>query len=238
MERLNKVIAQAGLTSRRGADALITEGRISINGAIVRQLGSVVDPVNDIIKVDGVALPVKKITVTYAFYKPRGVVTSTKRQKKEKIVTDFLPSEPPLYPIGRLDRESEGLLLLTNDGDLANTLTHPSFEHEKEYLVTCRPDSSESQLSAEKVAKTLLKGVKLGDGPAKADRVTATQEGSELILRITVHEGRTHLIRRMCACVNLSVVRLVRIRIGSFSPQLKPGAYRKLTIQDLSLLND
>jgi len=238
MERLNKLIAQAGIASRRGADDLISAGRVGVNGSIVRKLGVTVNPATDEVTVDGKALPRAAASLTYAFYKPRGIVTSTKRQAKEKIVTDFLPNKPTVYPVGRLDKDSEGLLLMTNDGELANRLTHPSFEHEKEYLVICRPDTSKPQLSPRQIAKTLLKGVKLGDGLAKADQIEVSSEAAYMKLRIVVHEGRMHLIRRMCAQVGLHVIKLERLRIGHLTLHLKPGTYQLLMEAQLSLLND
>lgn len=225
--RLHKVIANSGLCSRRKAEQLIKEGRVEVNDVVIQEMGSSVEG-GDRILVDGKPLP-RVTSVIYLCNKPRGVVSSRAQQGNERIITDLTPKGVAVYPVGRLDKESEGLILLTNDGELTHKLTHPSFEHEKEYIVLCKPEKSTS-ISPERIAEKLRKGVKLGDGVARADAITVRQQGEKLELRITLHEGRHHLIRRMCAAVNLEVARLTRVRIGILSIEKLPvGHCRRLT---------
>jgi 23S rRNA pseudouridine2605 synthase len=232
-DRLNKVIAASGIASRRKADDLIKAGKVHINGSPVTRLGTLVQP-GDSVFVDGKPLPQPE-RITYAIYKPRGVVTSRSHQGNDKIVTDLIPKNPSVYPVGRLDKDSEGLLLLTNDGALADRLTHPKFEHTKVYKVLGRQSGTINVLS---IRDKLLKGVRLGDGIAKADHVTVSLEKDGiLVLVITVHEGRHHLIRRMCASINITVNQLIRTQVSNLKlGELKPGMSRVLTSTDLKLL--
>lgn len=210
VERLNKRIAASGIASRRQADGLIRDGKVCVNGHIVTNLATRVSD-KDEITVDG-AFITSSTTVTYAVYKPKGYVSSTVIQGTSPIVTSLVPTYPRVNPVGRLDKDSEGLILLSNDGELGLQLTHPRFSHEKEYRVTAhgpgKPDD---------IRRQLLRGVRLGDGTAKADAVTVTQTGNNLELTITVHEGRHHLIRRMCARLGLVVTRLIRTRISTIT---------------------
>ena len=235
MERLQKVLAASGICSRREAEKRITDGRVTVNGKICAVLGSQVDPEHDIILLDDRPLPTPS-KVVYLLNKPRGVVCSRVNQGKETIVTELLPDNPPVYPIGRLDKESEGALLVTNDGTLTQFLTHPSFNHSKTYTVTVE---SKTPINAEKVTHSLKKGVKLGDGKAAADAVSLLLDSpTNARLTITVHEGRHHLIRRMCASVDLVVKRLVRIKIHTLPlGNLKTGEYRRLTAQEIKKLH-
>ena len=235
MERLHKVIANSGLTSRRAAEELIVAGKVTVNGSLVTTLGVLVNPDSDTILVDNKPLP-QTGTVTYLLYKPAGFVCSTVKQGSAPIVTSLVPGTPPVYPVGRLDKESEGLILLTNDGLLANRLMHPSFGHTKTYQVTCVPEEAESIKDPTRIISALIKGVKLGDGIAKASQSTIeSAPNNTLILTITVHEGRHHLIRRMCAVVGLRVLKLVRTEIsGVVNPHFKPGQYRLLQSEELT----
>lgn len=235
MERLQKVIAASGVCSRREAEKRISEGRVTVDGALVTQLGSSVDPTHAIILLDGKPLPAPA-KVVYLLNKPRGVVCSRVAQSKEHIVTELVPDNPTVYSVGRLDKESEGALLLTNDGALTHSLTHPSFSQEKTYLVTVE---SAAPIEAATLCLRLEKGVKLGDGKAFADRAQITLfNPTSGRLTLTVHEGRHHLIRRMCATVDLKVRRLIRIRIHTLSlGNLKPGEYRRLTSQEIKKLH-
>lgn len=235
MERLQKVIAASGIASRRQAEVLIQEGRVRVNKKVVREMGVTVDPAVDSIEVNNRPLP-KPEQVVYALHKPKGHVTSRLQQGSHKIITELVPPWPPVYPVGRLDKESEGLILLTNKGDLAHQLTHPSFEHAKEYRVRCGFKKSDIDLA--NAVEKLRKGVKLSDGRAVADQVRVVrqdEEGCELV--IVVHEGRHHLVRRMCASVGLSVRRLFRTKIATISvDKLRPGQYRLLTAAEVSKL--
>ena len=236
-ERLQKLIAASGLASRRAAEELITTGRVRVNGKAVLVLGSQADPTTDVITVDNRPLP-KPATITYVVNKPRGIICSREQQGKDPIITSLVPDFPAVFPIGRLDKESEGLILLTNDGDLAYKLTHPSFSHSKTYQVITKWEKEDEKNDPSKICQHLVKGVKLGDGKAAADSATfkALANGT-FQLTLTVHEGRTHLIRRMCASVGLKVVLLRRTALGHLQlGGIKPGSYRLLTPFDLTRL--
>jgi len=234
-ERLNKVIAASGIASRRGADELIKAGKVVVGGHRITDLATKVDP-SSAITVAGKPLP-RVASVTYMLNKPAGYVTSTARQDAEKIVTELVPTHPRVVPVGRLDKDSDGLLLMTNDGDLANRMTHPSFGHRKEYRVVCKLEKDVT-LTPETIAEKLKKGVKLGDGKAIADKAEARlMPDGKIIIYMTVHEGRTHLVRRMCATLGLDVTSLRRTAIASLElGTLKPGRYRLLTPDELSRL--
>jgi 23S rRNA pseudouridine2605 synthase len=219
-ERLQKVLARAGFGSRRACEELIVAGRVTVNGSPA-ELGARVDPETDDVAVDGVPVSVREGLVYYLLNKPAGVVTTASDPQGRPTVIDLVPLEPRVFPVGRLDADTEGLLLLTNDGDLTHRLTHPSFGVEKEYLVevTGAPGAA--------AVNRLRKGVTLEDGltaPARVGRVGTSA------LRITIHEGRNRQVRRMCAAVGHPVVRLVRTRIGPVADRaLGPGQWRPLT---------
>ncbi len=226
-ERLQKVLAQAGVASRRKSEDLITSGEVTVNGQRA-ELGMRVSP-QDEVRVAGELVGRKKAKddVTYAFYKPVGVLSSSSDDRGRKTVMDFLPDVPGLHPVGRLDLESEGLLLLTTDGELTLQLTHPRFEHEKEYRVWCdRPVPGE-------VLQRLERGVTLEDGPARAVRAHRAEGGCVLILG----EGRNHQVRRMLAAFRLRVTRLKRTRVGGLRLDgLKSGEYRLLEAKEVARL--
>ncbi len=218
--RLQKVLSQAGIASRRVAEDLIEQGRVSVNG-VIAQLGARVDTESDVVEVDGVHIGVKKGLVYYLVNKPAGVISTVRDTHGRPTVTELVPEDPPVVPVGRLDAETEGLLLLTNDGDLTFRLTHPRFGVEKEYLVSVRGRPSRSAV------RELRDGVELDDGMTAPAKVAMVDEST---LKITIHEGRNRQVRRMCAAVGHEVVRLVRFRIGPLvDPHLKPGEYRDLT---------
>ena len=227
-ERLQKVLARAGFGSRRACEDLIAEGRVTVNGSPA-DLGRRVDPTTDRIAVDGITVSVRDDTVYYLLNKPRGVVTTASDPQGRPTVVELVPLEPRVFPVGRLDADTEGLLLLTNDGDLAHRLTHPSFGVEKEYVAEV------DQAPTPAAIRRLREGVGLDDGmtaPAKVAAIPPTA------LRISIHEGRNRQVRRMCAAVGLTVLRLVRTRIGTVTDrQLKPGAWRPLTIAELRSLD-
>ncbi|MEI6477897.1 MAG: pseudouridine synthase [bacterium] len=238
MERLNKAIAASGLASRRQADAIISAGRVEVNGEITTDLSTKVDLAKDKVHVDG--RPLKSAAlVTYILHKPKGVVCSTAAQGKGRLVTDMVPKQPPVNPIGRLDKETSGLILLTNDGALAHRLSHPSFEHAKEYHVVARWQATQGAKPLDWVKKELAKGVKLGDGLAKTDSLSVgLLPDGRLDLRLTIHEGRHHQVRRMCATLGLDVVTLVRTKYSGLSlAGLNPGQFRALTISEVRRLH-
>jgi 23S rRNA pseudouridine2605 synthase len=226
-ERLQRTLARAGFGSRRACELLISADRVKVNGSIAI-LGQRVDPGHDVVEVDGVVLAVRPGLVCYVLNKPAGVVTTASDPQNRPTVVEMVPTEPRVFPVGRLDVATEGLILLTNDGDLAQRLSHPSFGVEKEYLAEVRGSPSPGAL------RQLRQGVDLDDGPSAPAKVGVVAPG---VLRIVVHEGRNRLVRRMCEAVGHPVVRLVRTRIGPLSdPALRPGAWRDLTIAEVRAL--
>lgn len=230
-ERLQKALAHAGVASRRHAEQLITAGRVQVNGQVVTTLGARVEP-TDVVTVDGRAISAPEALRYYVTYKPVGVVTTVSDPEGRPTVLGLVPSGERVYPVGRLDADSEGLLLLTNDGELANRLIRPRFGVEKEYHVFVVGDPSDATLSH------LSEGVMLDDGftaPARVRRLRVHSDGTWL--SITLHEGRKRQIRRMCGAVGHPVRRIVRVRIGPIRlDQLEPGAARELTGAELSSL--
>ncbi|MBN2084784.1 MAG: rRNA pseudouridine synthase [Anaerolineales bacterium] len=224
-ERLQKILAAAGLGSRRGCETLIEEGRVEVNG-VRALLGSSADPEVDRIRVDGSPLPARPQARTFAIHKPRGIVSSLAAQGERATVRDLLPIAGRFYPIGRLDMDSEGLILLTNDGDLAQRISHPSFEVEKEYLVLLARRPTDEQLAIWR------RGVVLEDGFKTAPMAVKFEStfGRGAWVRVIMHEGRKHELRDIGRTIGLPVVRIIRKRIGGFIlGDLKPGTYRELT---------
>ncbi len=223
-ERLQKVLAARGWGSRRVCEELIAGGRVQVNGEVA-VLGRRVDVEVDRVTVDGAPVGVHPELVYYLLNKPPGAVTTAKDTHGRRTVVDLVPSEPRVFPVGRLDAESEGLLILTNDGDLAHALTHPSHGVDKEYLVHVDGVVDAGGL------RRLRDGVELEDGITAPARVSQPTAG---VLRITIHEGRNRQIRRMCAAIGRPVRRLVRVRIGPLrDAHLAPGAWRALTDQEV-----
>jgi 23S rRNA pseudouridine2605 synthase len=226
-ERLQKVLARVGLGSRRACEELIADGRVTVNGEPA-SLGRRVDVDHDEVALDGVLLPVLPGLVHYLVHKPAGVVTTAHDPMGRPTVLDVVPAEPRVFPVGRLDADSEGLLVLTNDGDLAHRLTHPSFGVEKEYLVETDGKPSAGAL------RRLRHGVELDDGMTAPAAVGVVAPG---VIRIVIHEGRNRQVRRMCEAVGHRVLRLVRTRIGPVSdPHLRAGQWRALTPAEVRAL--
>lgn len=226
-ERLQKVLAQIGLGSRRTSEELIASGRVMVNGQVA-DLGRRVDPETDQVSVDGVPVAVRPGLVYYLLNKPAGVVSTASDPGGRPVVVAMVPAEPRVHPVGRLDADSEGLLVLTNDGELTFRLTHPSFGVEKEYLVVVDGTPKPGAL------RRLREGVDLEDGrtaPAQVGQIAPNA------LRITIHEGRNRQVRRMCAAVGHPVRRLVRTRIGPIRVgNLGPGEWRELTQSEVRAL--
>ena len=226
--RLNKLIADAGITSRRGADELIGDGRVSVDGIIVREMGSKIDPAINQVMVDGETITAS-LTKTYlALHKPRGVVSTMYDPEGRPSLSDFISlRKERLFHVGRLDKESEGLILLTNDGEMTFRATHPSYGLEKTYLIEfvgALPRGVES---------TLMKGVELEDG---LGRVLDFKSLSPTWIEVTIHEGRYHIIRRLMEAVGVEVVRLVRTRFGPIVlGDILEGRWRDLN--EVELLN-
>jgi 23S rRNA pseudouridine2605 synthase len=223
-ERLQKVLAKSGLGSRRTCEQLIVDGRVRVNGAPAR-LGQRADGAHDHIEVDGIPLPVREGLAYYLLNKPVGVVCSAADPQGRQTVLDLLPEAPRVFPVGRLDITSEGLLVVTNDGELAFQLTHPSFGVTKEYVVEV-----EGKFSKDAVGQ-LRRGVQLEDGLTAPAKVSQLAPNSA---RISIHEGRNRQVRRMCEAVGSPVRRLVRTRIGPLSdPALGPGKWRNLSVREV-----
>jgi 23S rRNA pseudouridine2605 synthase len=233
-ERIQKILSRAGLGSRRSCEKLISEGLVKVNGRLVK-LGDQADPGKDLIEVNGKEISPSEPLKYIALHKPRNVISSAVSQDHRKTVLDLVDEPGTLYPVGRLDADSEGLILLTNDGDLTNHLTHPRYGHEKEYrvLVAKRPD--EGQLNAWR------KGIVLKDGyRTKPVKIKFSKtHGKGAWLTITLHEGRKRQIREMGTLTGLPVVRIIRIRISSLLlGNLKPGEWRYLTPKEVRKLKD
>jgi 23S rRNA pseudouridine2605 synthase len=227
--RLQKVLAERGYGSRRVCEELIADGRVTVDGEVA-ELGRRVDVDHDLVEVDGHLVPIRPGLVHYLLNKPADVVTTVKDTHGRATVVGLVPASPRVYPVGRLDAATEGLLILTNDGELTHRLTHPSFGVEKEYLVHVEGPPSAA------VLRRLREGVELEDGLTAPAKVSQPTPG---VLRITIHEGRNRQIRRMCAAVGHPVVRLVRVRIGPIRDrQLKPGQWRELTIAEVKSLSE
>jgi 23S rRNA pseudouridine2605 synthase len=226
-ERLQKVMAAAGLGSRRTCEDLIAERRVTVNGEVAR-LGRRIDPVHDEVAVDGVTVGVAPGRVHYLLNKPAGVLTTADDPQGRPTVVDLVPAEPRVFPVGRLDMDTEGLLLLSNDGLLTHRLTHPSFGVEKEYVAHVEGTPSRQAI------RRLREGVELEDGvtaPAQASLVAPS------IVKLVIHEGRNRQVRRMCEAIGHPVTRLVRTRIGPLADRrLKPGRWRELTNDEVRAL--
>lgn len=226
-ERLQKALARAGFGSRRACEVLIVDGRVTIDGRVA-ELGNRVDPEVNVICVDGKMVPTSQSKVYFLLNKPDGVVTTASDPQGRTTVLDLVESPVRIFPVGRLDMNTEGLLILTNDGRLAHLLTHPSSGIGKEYLVRVEGDPSPGAL------RRLREGVELDDGVTAAAQVSRVSEG---LLRIVIHEGRNRQVRRMCAAVGHEVTRLVRTRIGPLQDAtLSPGAYRQLSVNEVRRL--
>jgi 23S rRNA pseudouridine2605 synthase len=230
-ERLQKVLAAAGWGSRRACEELIAAGRVRVNGETA-VLGRRVDPESDLIEVDGAPVGVRPGLVYYLLNKPAGVVTTARDTHGRPTVVELVPDDPRVFPVGRLDVDTEGLLLLTNDGELANRVAHPSGGVEKEYLAKVAvPEGGNVSPGA---MRALRRGVELDDGITAPAKVAQPSPG---VLRITIHEGRKRQVRRMCEAVGHPVHRLVRTRIGPLADRhLAPGAWRSLTQDEVRQL--
>lgn len=228
-ERIQKLLAQAGYGSRRSCENFIISGRVHVNGHVAI-LGEKADPVLDKITLDGKPLPPRERLIYIALYKPRNIISSVDDEVGRKTVRDLIPETGHLYPVGRLDWDSEGLILMTNDGDLTNQLTHPRYGHQKEYkvLIARRPEPEQLEI--------WRRGVVLEDGykTAPAKVFAEAGAGKGCWLRLTMGEGRKHQIREIGALLGLPVVRIVRVRIGSlYLGTLKPGEWRHLTESEI-----
>jgi 23S rRNA pseudouridine2605 synthase len=231
VERLQRSLARAGFGSRRACEEVIAAGRVEINGRVAT-LGDRLDPTVDEVRVDGSKVNVDPELRTFALHKPRGVTTTMRDPHAERVLTGFLPKGVHVFPVGRLDRDTEGLLLLTNDGSLAHRLTHPRYAIEKEYLAEVGRPPSQRQLAR------LRRGVELDDGTARAvDARSAGGAGGRGGVRLVMIEGRKREVRRMLDAIELPVRRLVRVRVGPIRlGKLGPGEVRELGPEDVRAL--
>ena len=234
LSRLNKIIADAGIASRRAADQLILEGRVSVDGEIIIELGGKYDPEINDVKVDGESLIINKSKTYLAFHKPAGIISTMSDPEGRANLGDYFKDRKDrLYHVGRLDKDSEGIILLTNDGDLAHRATHPSFGLEKRYLVEVEGEFNKQ------MSDQLLQGVRLEDGLARAMKVVHARAVSKNHhwVEITIHEGRFHIIRRLIESLGLKVLRLIRLDFGPINlGDMKPGRHRVLNSQEMTNL--
>ena len=226
-ERLQKVLARLGWGSRRVCEEMIAAGRIRVNGEVA-VLGRRIDLDADLVEVDGAPVGVRPGLVYYLMNKPRGVVTTMQDPQGRTTVAHLVPEEPRVFPVGRLDADTEGLLVMTNDGELAHRLMHPRYGVDKEYLVHVRGTVSPGDL------RRLREGVDLDDGPTAPAQVSQPEPG---VLRLTIHEGRNRQVRRMCDAIGHPVRRLVRVRIAGLADRhLRPGTWRHLEPDEVRAL--
>lgn len=233
--RLQKVLAAAGVASRRASEILIEEGRVEVNGKVVTEQGRRVDPERDTIRVDGARIPPPRRHQYLVVNKPRGVVSTMDDPEGRRTLADLLPRRSErLFHVGRLDTDTEGLILLTNDGEFANRMTHPRYEVPKTYLAEV------AGLVEPRTLRRLEKGLRLDDGPVKPDRVKlVSRSETRSLLSITLHEGRNRIVRRMMDAVGHPVDRLARTAIGPVRlGQLTVGTARDLSRDELGALLD
>lgn len=232
MERLQKLIAESGYTSRRKAEELIKEGKVKVNGKVITELGTKVDS-KDEIEINNTILT-KETKEYYLINKPRGFITSTSDDKDRRVVTELIPTESRIYPVGRLDYDTTGALLLTNDGEFANIMIQPKNKIEKVYLAKLEGIIKGEQINKLKDG-VILDHVKVVPSRVKLKKVN--NESNTSMVEITIHEGKNHQVKRMFESVGFHVEKLTRIRIGIFSIEnLKSGEYRKLTPKEVAVV--
>ena len=233
--RLQKVLAAAGIASRRASEIMIDKGRVEVNGKTVTEQGMRVDPERDKIRVDGSRIPPPRRHIYVVLNKPRGVVATLEDPEGRPTLSDYLPrTRERLFHVGRLDTETEGLIILTNDGELGHRLSHPSYEVSKTYMVEVAGNMDN------KTFRRLEKGLHLEDGPVKPDKLKlVSRTDTRSLLNVTLHEGRNRIVRRMMEAVGHPVDRLSRIAIGPVRlGQLPVGQTRDITPEELGALMD
>lgn len=233
LERLQKIIANSGAASRRKAEELIVDGLVTVNGTIVRELGTKADPENDAIKVSGKLIHIPHRKTYLVLNKPQGYITSMNDPEGRPVVTELLKGvKARVYPVGRLDYDTEGLLIMTDDGELAHSLMHPSHEVSKTYLVKIKGVLEDKEM------EKLQKGIKLDDGvtaPAVVRKLKKADANSWI--ELTIHEGRYHQVKRMMERVGHTVIKLIRVRYGSIElGNVPPGTFRYLTPEEVKVL--
>lgn len=232
--RLQKFLARAGVASRRASEQLIVQGRVAVNGSVVTELGTKVNPDTDIVTVDGDTVTLSEDQCVLMLHKPAGYLTAMKEDRGRRCVAQLVPTQqyPGLFPVGRLDFDTTGLLLFTTDGELGNALLHPSFHVDKEYHAWVEGRPNKSALLA------LRNGVKLQDGMTAPAQVSLVkQDANKTLLSITIHEGRKRQVKRMCAAVGHPVVTLHRSKFGPLElGNLPVGKYRILNLDEVQAL--
>jgi 23S rRNA pseudouridine2605 synthase len=226
--RLNKFLSQSGVASRRASDELIAQGRVQVNGEVVRELGVRVDPRKDKVTVDGQLVRLPETHTYILLNKPKDTITTVKDEQGRHTVMDLIPSSGRLYPVGRLDRNSTGVLLLTNDGELAHRLMHPKFTVEKAYFVRLDKPLQEND------RKKLLRGVRIDRRPARAEKITFIEHSKRTEVGVVLHEGRNRQIRKMFETLQYKVKALDRVTYGGLTCQnLNRGAWRYLSKKEV-----
>lgn len=229
-QRLQKVMAEAGVASRRKAEEMILAGRVRVDGRVIRTLGSKVDPEKSEVEVDGEVITQKKSNIYLALNKPRGILSTLSDPEGRPHLGDLLQDRHErLFHVGRLDKESEGLLLLTNDGNLAHRATHPSFSLPKNYLLEIRG------MVSKEIAEAFRNGVELDDGMAKVDKLTVLPgQPGRTLFDVVIHDGRNQILRRMASATDLTIERLIRIGMGPIKlGELTPGKWREINGAEL-----
>jgi 23S rRNA pseudouridine2605 synthase len=234
-ERLQKFLARGGAASRRGAEALITAGRVKVNQRVVTELGTKVDPARDLVTLDGKLVSAPEVGSYFLLYKPSGCVTTAADPEGRPTAMQYLAAvRTRVFPVGRLDYDAEGAVLFTDDGELANRLAHPRYGHQRVYLVKVRGEPDPRAL------ERMVAGVRLEDGLARALEVGVHERADKNVwIRMVVGEGRYHLVKRLCEAVGLSVQRLFRPEFGGVSVQgLRAGEWRWITADELRQLRN
>lgn len=232
MIRLQKALSESGLLSKRKAASVISEGKVKVNGKLIYQKGFKIDPDKDTIELEGKIVSVKIPKIYFLLNKPQGVICTLKDNLGRKKITDLLPKFPfKIFPVGRLDYNSEGLILITNDGELANILTHPSYKIIKTYRVKIQGNLSPKEI------KAIKNGIEIDKRKVILKSLRILKAAKNTWIEITLHEGRKHIIKRLFKKIYHPVMRLKRIQIGSLTaPELKPGQFRQLYPKELNIL--
>ena len=233
-ERLQKYMASCGVASRRKCEELILSGKVKVNGILVNELGAKVDPENDTIEYDGKIISKEEKKIYIMLNKPEGYICSAKDEKDRKTVLDLVKVKERIYPIGRLDYDSSGLILLTNDGEVYNKIIHPRKEIIKKYIVIVKNKITEKDVKAFKA------GIDIGGyvtAPASLKNISYDEEKNISTIEVSIHEGKNRQIRRMCAALNHDVISLKRVSIGDIKlAYLKKGEYRELSSEEIKYI--
>ena len=234
-ERLQKYMAQCGVASRRKCEELILDGKVKVNGIIVNELGTKINPEIDIVEFNNQIIKIEEKKLYIMLNKPEGYITSAKDEKGRKTVLDIVNVQERIYPIGRLDYDSSGLLLLTNDGSIYNNIIHPRVAIKKKYIAVCKGKFTQSDI------KKFKSGIDIGGyitAPATLKTISYDEEKNISTIEVSIHEGKNRQIRRMCSALNHDVLSLKRVSIGEIKlAYLKRGEYRELTDEEIEYIN-